>query len=469
VQAIRRSKDTGRPSLARELGLFDTTSIVVGGIIGSAIFLIPNTVAAQLHSFGAVLLAWFVGGILSVFGALSLGELGAAFPRAGGLYVYLRKAYGPIAGFLYGWGLLTLIHTGSIASSAVGLSVYLAQLIPLSHSAQAAVSVSSILVLTTVNCVGIRTGKWVQNIFTIASVGGLILMTLLLLVRGPRLMLLAQGFARGSSLRLAWLPFGVALIAVLWAYEGWHMVSFAAGEVKDPTRNLPRGLLYGTLIMSISYILANVAYYGVLTPSEIRDSDAVAATAMMRALGPAATGFVSLVILLAVVGSMNATILAGPRVYYAMARDGLFFEALGRTSSRYRTPVIALIVQGVWASLCTFFGSYQQLFTAVIFTAWIFYGMAVAGVIVLRLRQPELARPFRVPGFPWVPSLFCLAAIGLTVNTVVNDPRRSALGIGLLLAGMVVYAFFRQNQAAGELERQKGLGDTRIDIDATLR
>lgn len=425
----------------------DATSVVVGTIIGSGIFLVPQAVAQQLPSLGMVTLVWVVGGVLSLSGALSLAELAAAFPRAGGLYVYLRHAYGPAAGFLYGWGLLTMIHSGSIATLAVAFGLYLSQLIPLDSTAQKAFSIACILLLTGVNCLGLRAGKLVQNLFTLAKLGGLAVMTLLLFARGRPLELLPQDFWPAGGHRAVWVPFGVALVGVLWAYEGWHVVSFAAGEIRDPTRNLPRSLLYGTLIITGVYLSANAAYYSVLTGAEIAASNTVAATAMTRTVGAAAGGFISLLILVSIFGAMNGMVLTGPRAYYAMARDGLFFAAFARTSLRYHSPVFAIILQGVWASLLTLIGTFQELFTYVIFTAWIFYGATVVGVIVLRRQQPALERPFRVPGYPWLPGLFGLAALGITVSTIVAGPGNALRGIALILVGVPFYFLFRRHGA----------------------
>jgi APA family basic amino acid/polyamine antiporter len=438
------SKPSAETTLARELRLRDPTAIVVGTIIGSGIFLVPGRVATHLDSLGAVLLVWLVGGVLSLCGALSIAEIGAAFPGAGGLYVYLRHAYGRPAGFLYGWGLLCMIHSGSIATLAVAFGLYLSQLLFLSNGEQKAVGVGCILILTYVNCLGIRPGKLVQNLLTVIKLGGLSLMTLLLFARGRPLTSLAGDFWPEGPLRLAWLPFGAALVAVLWAYEGWHVVSFAAGEIKQPTRDLPRSLFHGTLIITGSYLLANAAYYSVLSGAEIRQGDTVAATAMSQAFGPIASGLVSLLILVSIFGAMNGMVLTGPRVYYAMAKEGLFFNAFSQLNARYRTPIVAIVVQGIWASLLTLLGTFQELFTYVIFTAWIFYGLTVAGVIVLRHKQPALERPFRVPAFPWLPAFFCLAAFGITVSTIVADPHHALLGIALILAGLPVYALFRR-------------------------
>ncbi|MGH8459617.1 MAG: APC family permease, partial [Nevskiales bacterium] len=362
-------------------GLADTTSLIVGSIIGSGIFLVPQAVAKQLPSFGVVLLVWLAGGALTLFGALSLAELGAAYPRAGGLYVYLSQAYGRPVGFLYGWGLLAMIHSGSIATLAVAFGLYLGRLLPLGPAGEKAAGLASVLFLTGVNCLGVRAGKRVQNLFTAAKLGGLGLMTAVLLWRGSPVELFSERFWPEEGAHWEWLPFGMALVGVLWAYEGWHVVSFTAEEVRQPARNLPRSLLYGALIIAGIYLLVNVAYYSVLSGSEIASSETVAATATTRAAGATAGGLISLLILISIFGAMNGMVLSGPRVYFAMARDGLFFSALGRLNARWHAPVTALLVQGAWAAALAMTGTFRGLFTYVVFTAWIFYGATVAGVI----------------------------------------------------------------------------------------
>jgi basic amino acid/polyamine antiporter, APA family len=439
-----------RTSLKRELGLFDSTSILVGTIIGSAIFLIPGQIALHLKSLGAVLVAWLIGGALSIFGALSLAELGATFPQAGGLYVYLSHAYGRSVGFLYGWGLFTVIHSGSIAAVAAGFTLYLGRFVPLSHGGEKAVCVGAILFLTIINCLGIRLGKTVQNMFTIAKLGGLVAMIFLLFVRGSQFDGFSRNFWPERPLDIHWAEMGLALVAILWAYEGWHLLSFAAGEVRNPGRTLPKSYLCGTLIITLLYIAANASYYAVLPLSEIRNNDTVAAAAMSRAIGPLAGSFISLLILISIFGALNGIVLTGPRVYYAMARDDVFFTGFSRANPRFGTPIFALVAQGVLASAFTFTGAYEDLLTDVIFTAWIFYGLAVAGVVILRIRRPELPRPFRVPAYPWLPASFCVAAFCLTISTVAARPLRSFVGVALILTGLPFYAWF-QNRTKGDL------------------
>ncbi len=429
-------------TLRKELTLFDAVAIVVGTIIGSGIFLIPSFIAAQLNSLAAVLLVWVVGGILTVFGALSLGELGSIYPGAGGLCTYLRHAYGPLPAFLYAWGLLFMIHSGCIAALAVAFGLFVGQIQPLSTVEEKILSVMCILVLTTVSCIGIRSGKFVQNVIAVAKIGGLAGIILLLWVKGSRPIHFFEVAANTSGRAFSLAGFGTALVAVLFAYEAWHVISFVAGEMKRPKLDLPRGLFYGSAIVMLVYVAANIGYYHVLSPTEIRGSNAVAALAVGKLLGPIARSSISLLILVSILGSMNGLILTGPRVYYAMARDGVFPRAFGRINHRYRTPMLALVVQGAWAAVLAASGSYQQLFTDIIFTAWIFYGLAVAAVLVLRHTQPELERPFCVPGYPWIPLLFCAAAIGLVLNTVIQQPVGALTGIGLVASGIPVYFFW---------------------------
>lgn len=437
-------------SLLKELNLFDSIAVVVGTIIGSGIFLIPSSIAAQLDSLGAVLLVWFVGGVLTLFGALSLAELGAMYPRTGGLCTYLRQAYGPLPAFLYAWALLLIIHSGSIAALAVAFGLFAGQVMRLSPFEKTAVSDACILVLTTINCLGIRGGKLVQNLIAVAKVGGLAGMISLLCLRGSRTVHFFETAANTRDCFSSLAGFGIALVAVLWTYEGWHVVSFVAGEMKRPRVDLPRSLLCGSVIVILVYLVANVGYYHVLSPAEIQDSEAVAALAVGKVMGVAARKSISLLILVSILGSLNGMLMTGPRVYYAMARGGVFPRAFGLRNGRYHTPMLALIVQGVWAAVLATSGSYQQLFTSVIFTAWIFYGLAVAAVLVLRRGQPELERPFCVLAYPWVPLLFCTAVVGLVLDAVIERPGSALIGIALIGSGVPVYiALVKSNRRLG--------------------
>ena len=412
----------------------DAVAVVAGTIIGSGIFLLPSVIASQIPSLRAVLLVWVAGGVLTVFGALSLAELGAMYPGAGGLCTYLRQAYGPLPAFLYAWGLLAMIHSGSIAALAVAFALF--------AGGGKALSAMLILALTAINCLGIRSGKLVQNLAAAAKLTGLAAMIVLMCLRGP---LRVPLYAKTPATSIA--GFTIALIAVLWAYEGWHVISFVAGELRAPQRDLPRALLCGTTLVMAIYLTATIGYYKVLTPQQIRGSDTVAALAMGTLTGPAGATTISVLILVSLLGSLNGLILSGPRVYYAMAREGLFPRSFGEVSERYGTPTFALLVQGLWTAALAVSGSYQQLFTNVVFTAWIFYGLAVAAVPLLRRRQPQIERPFRVPGYPWASLLFCAAALGLVVSTFVQQPAGALTGIGLIVCGVPVYVVARRRAA----------------------
>ncbi len=433
----------GAPASARlrkELNVFDAIAVVVGTVIGSGIFLLPSFVAVQLRSLGAVLLVWLSGGLLSLFGALSLAELGSIYPGTGGLCTYLRRVYGPLPAFLYAWALLLMIHSGSIAALAVAFGICVGQILPLSMVEQKVLSAVLILGLTVVSCLGIRGGKLLQNLIAVAKVSGLAGIILLLSAKGSR-PIHFQGLASAHGPAFSIAGFGIALVAVLWAYEGWHVLSFIAGEMKKPKVDLPRSLFCGSAIVMLIYVAANLGYYHVLPAAEIRGSNAVAGLAVGKLLGPIGAHAISILILVSILGSLNGLILSGPRVSFAMAREGIFPAVFGRLSNRYRTPMVALAVQGVWAAMLAASGTYQQLFTNVVFTAWIFYGLAVAGVLVLRRSQPQMTRPFSVPGYPWLSLLFCVAAAGLIISTMIARPIGALIGIGLVASGIPVYFF----------------------------
>lgn len=377
-------------------------------------------------------------------------------PEAGGVYVYLREAYGKVLAFLYGWALLVVIQSGSVATLAVAFGIYSGVFLPLGPLGRKLVASTVVALLTLVNAIGVRAGAAVQTLFTFAKLAGLaIIVGYAVLARGVQ--------PATSSLPLptphtTLSSFGVALIGVLWAYEGWHMLSFTAGEVKDPARVLPRSYLLGTLIVILAYLSANLAYLRVLTLPALAEHERVAAAAMEMLAGPRGTLFVSALILCSIFGALNGTILTGPRAYFAMARDGVFFAAVGRVHPRFKTPALAVLVQGVLSIVLTVSGTYEQLFTYVIFSAWMFYAATVMAVVLLRRQRPDLERPYRLRGSPLVPIIFALAALAIVANSLATKPRESALGLGIILLGLPVYFAWRRQAANGSSQSAEGRG-----------
>jgi len=429
-------------SLPRAIGSLGSTAIVVGTIIGSGIFLVPHNVALHVGTPGILFAVWVIGGLLSLAGALSLAELGAALPEAGGVYVYLREAYGKVFAFLYGWGMLVVIQSGSVATLAVAFGIYSGEFLPLSPLERKVVAAAVVALLTIVNVLGVRAGSAVQTLFTLAKLGGLVIIV------GCAVFLHDVRPVVGSlplpTPRTTLSSFGVALIGVLWAYEGWHMLSFTAGEVKNPARVLPRSYFLGTLLVILAYLSTNLAYLRVLTLPALAEHERVAAAAMELLAGPRGTMFVSALILCSIFGALNGTILTGPRAYFAMARDGVFFSFAGRVHARFKTPALAVLLQGLVSIVLAVSGSYEQLFTYVIFSAWIFYGAAVMAVLVLRMQRPNLERPYRIWGSPVVPIAFALAALAIVANTLVTKPHESFIGLGIILLGLPIYFGWKQ-------------------------
>ncbi len=431
---------TDKAELPRKLSVLDSAAIVVGTVIGSAIFIVPSSVAESLHTAPSFLGVWVFTGILSFFGALAYAELGAMMPSTGGQYVYLREAYGPLPAFLCGWAFFLVIQSGSIATLAAGFSIYLSYFVPLGTASAKLVSVALILTLTFINYRGVRQGAMVQNIFTLLKLSGLAILV-------SSALFWTRAGAPGAAVPPAPLTFGsfgVAMIACLWAYEGWNCISFVAGEVLRPQRNIPLALALGVATIMAIYLSANLAYMRILPLEEIAETPRVAATVAERSLGPLGASFVSLTILLSIVGSANGNILTAARVYFAQARDGLFFSKVAEIHPRFETPGFSLVFQGVWASILAASGSYERLFSYVIFAAWIFYGMTVAGVLILRRKAPDRERPYRMWGYPVTPILFAAVSFWFVGNTLVTTPVTSLIGLAVIGSGIPVYYYWRR-------------------------
>jgi len=454
-----------KPGLVRALTLTHAVSLVVGIIIGTGIFLVPADMARSTGSFALVMLAWVVGGLLSLFGALSYAELSSAMPEAGGEYVYLRRAYGPLVGYLWGWSGFILARSGSMATIASGFAIFASFFFPalggqlayfglpagehqvtvLDIHGTTLLAIVAIWALTLVNYTGVRTGGRVQSFLTVLKVAVILGLT-------------ASAFAigRGTSAKAppllpdhfggaTWAGFfGGAMVAALWAYDGWNNLPMVGSEVARPEKNLPRALIYGTLAVGLIYILTNLAYFYILPLGAIAASQNVAAAVATEILGRYGAAVVILGAIISSLATLNGSILTAARIPYAMARDGLFFRRLADVHPRYRTPSTSLFIFAGLASALALTGGFQQLYTLVIFGEWLFYALTTAGVFLLRRKEPNLPRPYRTWGYPWVPAIFLLMASVLLVYTFRQNLRESVLGLGLILVGLPLYWFWRR-------------------------
>jgi basic amino acid/polyamine antiporter, APA family len=439
--------------LLRTLGLRDMVLLIIGSVIGSGIFLVPGGILRQVdQSVGMAALVWVVGGVLSLLGALSYGELAAMKPEAGGLYVYIRDGFGSLTAFLYGWAMFLAIASGTVASLSVAFSTYLSAVVPLGLLTSKIVSVTVIAIVTAVNVWGTRQSSDLQNWTTLVKV---------LLILGVCVVLLLLGRGYSSIPAALWTEelsgsllsrFGLAMIAVLWAYEGWQFVTYSAGEVLEPQKNFPRSLLSSVVFLIGVYLLANVGYVAALGPARAAASDTIAASAFAAVLGPSAAKIIALTILISVFSSLNSVPLTAPRVFYAMASDGLFFRKLAEVHPRFRTPAVAVAALGVWSAILACVGQFQTLINYTIFVAWIFYGLGAASVFVYRRKYPDLPRPYLVPGYPWTPLVFTLAAAALVLNVIVSTPVNAAAGLGIVALGVPAYFWWRTRKSGGMAE-----------------
>lgn len=449
----------------RAIGLKSAILLVVGSVIGSGIFLTTGNMAVQIPSVPLLLLAWMLGGLLAITGGLTYAEMGAMFPRSGGVYVFLKEAYGPAPAFLYGWAALVVVVSGGIAAVAVGFAEYLSYFIPaasplrviavlpmpfgstLSISAGQLVAVLSILILGAINYVGVRQGNLTNVVMTTAKVAGL-----------AALPIMAAAAARVHPVWTPVVPaeiarpaasFGIAMIAVLWTYEAWYFVTYAAGEIEEPQRNVPRALIGGILLLMTVYLSVNVAYMFALTMDEIKGVTRIAERAATTLVGPGGAAFVASTVVVSTFGCNAAAILAGSRLLFAMASDGVFLPAASRVHPRYRTPHLAIVALTIWSSVLALSGTYEQLFTYVMFASILF--SVAAGIALFRLRRtmPDRPRPYRTWGYPFVPLAFIAGSTAFVLNTLVERPFESFAGLGLVALGLPVYLYFSRSSAPG--------------------
>jgi basic amino acid/polyamine antiporter, APA family len=437
--------------------------VVIGGIIGSGIFINPYIVAQRLDSSVLVLAAWAAGGAIALAGAFAYAELGAVFPKAGGQYVYLRDAYHPLAGFLYGWALLLMIETGAIAAVAITFATYALRLAGRPDVAAVPVAVASVIVLSIINYLGVKPGSRVLNVFVVLKVAALAV----LIVAGA----FAPSFEGwwtasrppGPDAGSVVVAFGAALVPILFAYGGWQNANYVAEEIDNPRRNLPFSLLLGTAAVVTIYVLVNTIYLRALGLDGLAQTTTPAASAAGIMFGTGGEKFVTAAIAISTFGFLDLAILAPTRVYYAMASDGVFFRSLATLHPRYRTPWVAILVQSGWACALAFTGGYERLLNYVVFADWIFFGLTVAALIVLRRTHPLDQRPadsFRAPGYPLVQAAFAVVAAAVVASVVIADPVSASIGAGLLALGVPVFFWFNSQlptpNSQGKSSEQRG-------------
>src|SRR5438105_3939710 len=421
--------------LRRSLGLTHATALVVGIIIGASIFVQPSAITASVPALSAVYAVWIVAGVLTLFGALIAAELASAFPKAGGVYVFLSEAFSPSIAFLWGWAMFWVMHTGIIAAVAMIFARYVAYFIPVGDGGLKVIAVAAIAALSAVNYFGVRQGSLVQTTLTIIKVGAVAGLTILAFTLG------------GDTLRVRVAPTAAAvadshaliaaIVAGLFAFGGWHMVTYAAEETIEPEKTLPRALVLGVLIVTASYIALNAAYFHVLPAALIASSTRVAADAAEVVMGNVGAAIVSAIVALSALGAANGIILAGPRVYLAMARDRLLFPWVGEIHPEHRTPHRAIVLQAAWAIVLVMTGSYRALFTRVVYTEWIFFALMAVGLILLRRRVGYTPR-FRVPMHPIIPIVFVVSSLYIVIDQIVAHPWESLSGLALVAVGWPV-------------------------------
>ena len=428
---------SSQPELARKLGLFDATMLVMGGIIGAGIFINPYVVAQRLHTPALILGAWAAGGVIALLGAFIYSELAERLPRVGGQYAYIREAYSALPAFLYGWVLLLVIQTGGMAAVTVTFSRYFLDLsgwkLP-----EAGVAVVTIAILTLLNCLGVRTGSSVQNALMVTKIVAIFI-------------LVGAGLFFVSSPATAWRPlvdrpvsaglfsdFGAAMVPVLFAIAGWQTANFSAGELKNPTKDLPRGLLMGVVGVVILYMAVNFVCLRTLGPEALAATKTPATAVMSAALGEKGVKLIAFGIAVSTLGFLSQSILTAPRVYYAMAEDGVFFRAVGRVNATTRVPVVAIVLQSIWTVVILLTGKYEQILNYVVCMDWVFFGVSASCLFVFRKRSTGDAS-LLMPGHPWTTASFCMICVLIVGNTIVRYPMNTLICVGILLSGIPIY------------------------------
>ena len=472
-----------KTSLLRALTLTDAISLVVGTVIGTGVFLKTAVMTQQLGRPSLVMLAWLAAGLLSLAGALAYAELGAMFPHAGGEYVYLGKAYGEAPAFLYGWMQFAVAGAGGMAGISVGFAIFLSAVVPMGGAwvtrtfhllgqeihwqfgVTQLVAVGAIVFFTVVNCLGVALGGRVQSFLTLVKLLGIAVIVVGVFVLSSDGSWTHLTPTAGTSQLGGISAFGAAMMAALWAYNGWYLLPVCAGEVSNPQRNVPRGLIIGMLAVLATYLLANFAYFYALPMSEITTANStafptaapVAAKAAETFLGKSGVAFISIAFVVSTLGALNGCVMGQARIPFAMARAGLFFRRLGEVNSKSKAPVWAIIAQSAWGCVLALSGTFDQITTYTIFALWLFFGVTVSAVFVLRRKMPDAVRPYKTVGYPYIPVLFVLVAVWLVINSIVTTPVESMIGLFLIALGLPVYLYFRRKRANGRETTIDGL------------
>jgi len=426
--------------LPRNLGLWSAAAVLVGTTIGSGIFRVPSEVARDLGAAGPMLLVWVLGGLVTLTGALSIAEMAAAFPRSGGIFAYILESEGPFWAFLYGWSELTVIRASAIGGISAIFAKYLGQFITLSSQQERYVAAVTIVVIALLNYVGISYASVLMNITTILKYGALLGLGLFAFTAGTHAVAAAPSVVVVTASAIL-----TALVPVMWTYDGWSNLSFIGGEVKDPGRNMPRALILGTSAIVLIYLIVNAAYLYLLPVPAIASAERVAATAAQQIpmFGSAGAAIIAGIVMVSCFGSVNGSMMTGPRVFFAMSDRGLLFPLVARVSPRFQTPSVAIWLAAALAVTYVLQNSFAQLADRFVLGTWPFYALAVAGVFILRRRRPDLPRPYRTFGYPVTPALFLLASVGMMANAIYTKPKDNGVTFGIILAGIPVYAAWK--------------------------
>lgn len=425
------------PELKRAIRLPHATALVVGTIIGASIFVQPSEITGHVPAVGGVFLVWILAGVLTFFGALVCAELSSIFTQSGGVYVYLKEAFSPGLGFLWGWAMFWVMHSGIIAAVAVICARYVAFFVPLTDAGIKAVAISAIIILSAVNYIGVKQGSSLQTFFTLGKVTAIVVIILVGFILGSKV---PEHFSAGEIVQTGnpLNGFFLAMVAGLFAFGGWHMVTYNSEETVHPKKTIPRALMLGTLIVTISYIALNAVYMYVLPLDKVASSTRIAADTADALVGFGGGAFMAGLVVFSTLGGLTGIILCGPRVYYAMAQDELLFPWVGKIHSKYKTPHRAIVIQAIWSSVLVATGTYRVLFTRVVYTEWIFFGLMAIGLILLR-RRKDLQRGYSIWGYPVTPIVFTLSSFIIVINQVISSPKESLFGLSLVLIGVPVY------------------------------